>query len=587
VSEGDEPFRVDEMLPGTQWLVRGVLGRGGMGVVLDVVRQPGIRAAVKVLLPRYAGRSEVVERFLQEVKVLATLEHPNIVRVQDWGRLPDGSPYFVMERLHGSTLRMVAKRRAISGRPISARQIHRVALQVCEGSRCAHTNDPPVVHRDLKPDNVFIHTPPFGEETVKLIDFGVAELLEPAGPASSRDAVIGTPRYMSPEALRGEAVGPKADLYAVALVVYELLTLRFPWDVDLSKMSELLDAHTRRAPLPPSTFSTWVPKSVDECLLQALSKHPEERQDNVGVFSRGLYELQFADDGTLLSDDVNTTVPSLGTLAQLAKDAQRDGSGESIDTEKTANLENLDPADRPAMAVYAGGPETRKERPSAPPVPSTVTASAPLAAGTPTEALGATGEGGSELAREEPESPAAPSIEGVSAERIATPRRRRWLLRGVAAGLALALALGAGLRAKTLTARHEQKHASAMGTSTALTRGSMLAPTAVPTMSTLAEGAAREALSRVLAENAVDAGAAEAQLVRAVGVDLDAPRPNLGVAPLPSERAVAQAMAASAMTPAPGSGSPEGPAPKAAPKAKAATRAPARDDGLELITVPR
>ncbi len=314
MNEGPRTYRVGDPVPGTKWVVAGVLGRGGMGVVLDVRKEPGITGAMKVMRPAFARSPEFVSRFLDEARVLVQLRHPNIVQVLDCDTLADGSPFLVMERLEGRSLRAAARELSGSGRRLTTRNVWEIARQVCEGLYRAHSHEPIVVHADLKPDNIYLHQPEFGEPAVKLLDFGIAQVLEDT--VRAPHSLVGTPRYMSPEMLRHETVSPKADLYSVGLVIYELLTLRFPWDIDVRKISAITQAHLSRPPVAASQFAPWLPKSVDACLAQALAKDPKDRQRDVHELGRQLFELQFADDGSShLCSDANTTALTLGTLA--------------------------------------------------------------------------------------------------------------------------------------------------------------------------------------------------------------------------------------------------------------------------------
>jgi serine/threonine protein kinase len=311
-------FVVGDRVPGTKWVVRGKLGEGGMGLVLDVVKEPGIPGAMKVMLPDFAKRPEFVARFFDEVRLLAQLRHPNIVQVFDFDQLDDGTPYVVMERLLGVTLRAGLRNLRERGTPISAKLIYEVTRQLCEGLFRAHSNTPAIVHRDVKPENIFFHQPEFADTIVKVIDFGIAAVLD-----GTRDRrVFGTPRHMAPEQLRGEAVSPATDVYAAALVLYELLTGRFPWEVDLRDELALVEAHLHRPPEPPSTYTRWVPPLVDQWILRALCKHPKNRPQDAYEFIAKLYQLQFVNDGTSDSVvDINTTAPTLASLAEAVEEA--------------------------------------------------------------------------------------------------------------------------------------------------------------------------------------------------------------------------------------------------------------------------
>ena len=186
-------YTIGEPMPGTKWVVRGTLGQGGMGVVLDVVKARLIEGAMKVLRPPFAKLPEFASRFLGEVEVTARLQHPNIVQLLDFDRLKDGTPFMVMERLRGRTLRTALRETRQRGKLWTAANTYAVAAQVAEGLYRAHSHVPSIVHRDIKPDNLYLHrTASNFESVVKVMDFGVAAVV---GECDGRG--IGTVRYLS------------------------------------------------------------------------------------------------------------------------------------------------------------------------------------------------------------------------------------------------------------------------------------------------------------------------------------------------------------------------------------------------------
>jgi serine/threonine protein kinase len=308
-------FVIGERIPGTKYVLCGVLGKGGMGVVYDVVKEPGIRGAMKVMYPSMVARPDCVARFFDEVSLLANLRHRNIVAVQDFDRLRDGTPFLVMEKLEGETLRGTLRKSTRITQGFPARGAYEVIRQTCEALYRAHTQPIAVVHRDIKPENLFLNQIPGSDEVeIKVLDFGVAALVDGA---RSRGQ-FGTPKYMAPEQFRGEAATPKADLYAIGLVLYELLTGRLPWDAQTE--NELYHAHTSIDPAPPSRFARWVPASVDALLACALAKDPAARPHSAFAFASQLYELQWVDDGRGRPRDVNTTAPTLTSLVSAVDD---------------------------------------------------------------------------------------------------------------------------------------------------------------------------------------------------------------------------------------------------------------------------
>jgi serine/threonine protein kinase len=304
-------FVVGDRVPGTKWVVQAKLGEGGMGVVYGVVKDPGIEGAMKVMLPPFAKNPAFVARFLSEARLLAKLRHPNIVQVIDFDQLADGAPFVVMERLQGRTLR--AAMRAMQNKGgISPSLAYEIVRQLCEGLHSAHSRDPRIIHRDVKPENVFVHVAASETVLIKLLDFGIATV---ASGKQERQA-LGTPRYMAPELLLGQPASPQSDIYSAALVLYQMLTGRFPWDVDLQSTSAMAHAHLQMSPEPPSRFAPWLPPVVDGCIVQALAKDPAARPHSAYEFSARLCLLQFVGDARSKDAvDVNTTAPTLATLA--------------------------------------------------------------------------------------------------------------------------------------------------------------------------------------------------------------------------------------------------------------------------------
>jgi serine/threonine-protein kinase len=368
---GSIEYTVGEPMRGTKWVVRGKLGQGGMGLVLDVVKARLIPGAMKVLLPPFANAPEFAAKFLDEVKVTARLQHPNVVQVLDFDRLEDGTPFMVMERLRGRTLRAALRETQQKGRTWTPANAYAVAAQVAQGLYRAHSHGPSIVHRDIKPENIYLHRSEGAfESIVKVMDFGIAAVV------GERDRqCIGTPRYMAPEQVAGDPVSPQTDQYALALVVYEMLTGRFPWEVNLRDVSALVDVHRRVAPTPPSRFCPWLPERLDAALLKALSKDPAARHDSVHGLVFELRALQSIDRSNA-TGDVHATDPMVGTLAD----------GGAVLREEDDTVERMAPpsVNGSALAVpeSSGLSEWSAENSPPPQRPAAVQPSAPRALST-------------------------------------------------------------------------------------------------------------------------------------------------------------------------------------------------------------
>ncbi len=305
------------LVAGTDWVKRCVLGSGGMGVVLGVEKDPGIRGAMKVMQPELASRPEHVARFLQEARMMVALRHPNIVQVIDAGRFPDGTPFVVTEWLEGRTLRASLTKHSRGLPAVVAWEINR---QLCTGLHRAHCHTvkdlpTPIVHRDVKPENIFLQKQELAEPGVKLLDFGVAQLMDGSDELRS---TAGTLAYMGPEQVRGERVTPATDIYAATLVLYEMLTGRLPWDIDYDDFDQMIAAHRSLAPIPPTRFAPWLPRGVEALILRGLAKDPSYRPASAYELATELYELQFVDESRAsfrIGVVRNTTEPGVRAIA--------------------------------------------------------------------------------------------------------------------------------------------------------------------------------------------------------------------------------------------------------------------------------
>jgi serine/threonine-protein kinase len=250
-----------------RYQVESVLGEGGMGIVYGARhRSLDKRFALKVMRAHMARDGELAARFTQEARAAAAIHHPNIVQITDFGDLPIGAPYFVMELLDGVPLSQLLK---CGGPPPFARAL-RIVKQVAAALAAAHAVG--VVHRDLKPDNIHITS----YDVVKVLDFGVAKVAG-AGRLTRTGMVYGTPHYMSPEQASGDNVDHRADLYALGIIMYEMFAGRVPFEAD-SYMG-VLTKHMFMLPEPPSRVNAAVRElgALEEVILKCLEKKPDAR----------------------------------------------------------------------------------------------------------------------------------------------------------------------------------------------------------------------------------------------------------------------------------------------------------------------
>jgi len=268
----------DRLLRGVKagpWIVEHELGRGGMGAVYAVVHEEiGKRAALKVVHARLLGPGFNCDRMLLEAKVVNQVGHPNIVDIFEAGKLPDGRPYLVMERLEGQPLSL----RADEGKLLPD-QVIAILLQICDALIASHAAG--VIHRDLKLDNVFLTDNPDDPATpeVKLLDWGVAKVMDHHENRTVRHTIegqlVGTPLYLSPEQARGAEVSAQSDVYSLGVMAYELFLEQLPFEAETS--AEILVMHLRATPPPPSELWPEIPPQLEALILAMLAKKADQR----------------------------------------------------------------------------------------------------------------------------------------------------------------------------------------------------------------------------------------------------------------------------------------------------------------------
>jgi serine/threonine-protein kinase len=281
-----------------------ILGRGGMGTVYFgehiYIKRP---VAVKVLHPQFAKYQEAIHRFLREARAATAINHPNIVDVTDFGILPEGAVYFVMEYLEGKSLEDVIEKEG-------AVELHRalnIANQLALALDAAHAVG--VIHRDLKPDNIMLLKRPGRRDIVrmnpdnswitereesydfvKVLDFGIAKTLiqDELMAETVQGAVFGTPEYMSPEAARGEDVDHRADVYSLGVILFDMLCGRPPFEAPQS--SEVLAMHIHQPPPSPREFAPHreITEQAESVIIKAMQKDPNRRYQDMVEFRRDL-----------------------------------------------------------------------------------------------------------------------------------------------------------------------------------------------------------------------------------------------------------------------------------------------------------
>lgn len=275
--------------------IDGELARGGMGVVLRGRHEVLARdVAIKLLLPAAKGDREAFERFLLEAQATARLRHPGIVAIHDVARDAQGTPYLVMDFIAGQTLRQRIRERGA----LAPKEVAEVMAVVAEAVGHAHEHG--ILHRDLKPDNVIIDA----KGAPHLTDFGLAKLVseEPAGAESpsgrllsgtklrlgltNKGAVMGTPRYMAPEQVKGQQLTVTADVWALGVTIYEALTGKAPFPG--SSVIEIFEAIVTKEPTPPTQLNPLIPARLERICLRCLNKDAADRPQSADEVAREL-----------------------------------------------------------------------------------------------------------------------------------------------------------------------------------------------------------------------------------------------------------------------------------------------------------
>jgi len=253
------------------------LGSGGMAnVYLAEDEELGRRVAIKILNDRYANDELFIERFRREAKSAAALSHPNIVSIYDRGEA-EGTYYIAMEVIEGRSLKELILTRG----PLPIGQAIAFTYEILDALRFAHRHG--IIHRDVKPHNILI-----GGERLKVTDFGIAR----AGASQMTEAgsIMGTAQYLSPEQARGAPVTASSDLYSVGIVLYEMLTGKVPFSGDSA--IEIAMKHLNELPKPPSKIRPEIPEDLDQVVLRALAKAPEDRYQTAEEFAEDLHRVE-------------------------------------------------------------------------------------------------------------------------------------------------------------------------------------------------------------------------------------------------------------------------------------------------------
>ncbi len=291
------------------------IGSGGMGAVYKA-EQPSMNrfVAIKVLHSRYMARGDLVSRFRREARAMSQLSHPNTARVYKYGQLEDGSLYFVMEYLQGRNLVQEVK----TAGPVDPERAIRIMQPVCAALDEAHGAG--MIHRDLKPENIFLTNQGGKEDFPKVLDFGLAKVTEKQMGHMSmmhltqQGAVFGTPEFMSPEQATGSELDRRSDIYALGLILYEMLTGKLPFEAKNKR--EIMFAQVKEPPIPLTQRAPQMvfPSGLEAVIAKAIAKNPDHRYQTA---------LEFADAlRGCLPGQARASAPSGSQAAQAASEAR-------------------------------------------------------------------------------------------------------------------------------------------------------------------------------------------------------------------------------------------------------------------------
>jgi len=282
--------------------LRAVAGAGAMGRVYRA-HQRGIDrdVAVKILHRELSGNQQLVARFHREAKIASKLQHPHVVEVYLAGQLPDRALYIVMEYLDGMSLAAAV---AAAGGHMPIERALTIALQICDAVGEGHARG--IVHRDLKPENVMLVRRAEVGDWVKVLDFGIAKVnIGEQSMETAAGLIFGTARYISPEGAQGTTVGPQGDVYSLAVMVYQMLAGRTPFDAE--QPVGLLIKHIHEAPPPLKSFApaAAVPDAIARVVMDNLAKEPTRRASSARAFASALVSaakesnISFSDVGVI------------------------------------------------------------------------------------------------------------------------------------------------------------------------------------------------------------------------------------------------------------------------------------------------
>ena len=285
-----DPFIGRDILDG-QFQILQKIGSGGMGAVYKALQpQMNRMVGVKILHPKLAGRKDLVSRFRREARAMSQLSHPNTVKVFMFGELDDGSFYIIMEFLEGKNLNQSVR----SEGPFAMPRALPILMAVCGALDEAHKAG--IIHRDMKPENIFLVQSGALHDYPKVLDFGLAKVgerqMRPGSVILTQEGMVfGTPEFMSPEQAQGKVLTPASDIYSLAVILYEVLTGKLPFDA--KSAMDYIQLHVLSPPIPLSgrVPGKTFPPLLDAIMSRALAKKAEDRFESAADFAAAMQEV--------------------------------------------------------------------------------------------------------------------------------------------------------------------------------------------------------------------------------------------------------------------------------------------------------
>ncbi|MFW5968127.1 MAG: serine/threonine protein kinase, partial [Persicimonas sp.] len=332
-----------------RWVIEERIGEGGMGAVyLASQRSVDRKVAIKTLRPELCNSREFVDRFFREARVASNIAHPHCVTILDFGQADDGTLYLAMEYLEGVPLT-----HRLDHPDLTTREIIRICAQISSALTAAHEQN--IIHRDLKPDNVFLLSISDGSTFVKVLDFGIAKVLDAEEQMTKTGQVFGTPEYMSPEQCRGNQLDGRADLYSLGCILYQMLGDQPPFSNDTPMAVLVSHVNDSPRPIEENLAREDTPRQLCELCMELLEKDPDDRPDNARQVRDRLEAIldesrstgnqtpavtpAASEEGDEASGDAQST-GTAPTLAPSTGEIAADGGGERSTPGQTASVDD-------------------------------------------------------------------------------------------------------------------------------------------------------------------------------------------------------------------------------------------------------